>query len=182
VHFGCDTAFIAKPKQSEKREMQRRTFVAAAVATLAVPAIARDQQSKELTMSELEHVNPDGMLKSPVFSQGIVYPAGSRILIIGGQDGVDETGKVVAADLAGQTARAVDNLIKVVETAGGTIENLVRVGLYVKGADTDIQPGFEAWLAKWGERPNPPTVTMVRVAGLVMPDVLIEIEGTAVLP
>ena len=132
-------------------------------------------------MSELEHINPDGMLKSPVFSQGITYPAGSRVLVIGGQDGVDESGKVVATDLAGQTERAVDNLIKVVETAGGTIENLVRVGLYIKGADTDIGPGFEVWIRKWGNRPNPPTVTGVRVAGLTAPDVLIEIEGTAVL-
>jgi enamine deaminase RidA (YjgF/YER057c/UK114 family) len=162
--------------------MQRRSFVAAAAASLAVPALARAQQSKESTMSDLEHVNPDGMLKSPAFSQGIAYPAGSRVLVIGGQDGVDETGKVVADDLAGQTTRAVENLIKIVETAGGSIENLVRVGLYVKGADTDIQPGFEAWMAKWGKRANPPTVTMVRVAGLVNPDVLIEIEGTAVLP
>jgi enamine deaminase RidA (YjgF/YER057c/UK114 family) len=161
--------------------MQRRTFVAAAAAaSLAAPALAQAQQ--ETPMADLEHINPDGMLKSPVFSQGILYPAGSRVLVIGGQDGVDESGKVVSDTLAGQTERAVDNLIKVVETAGGSIENLVRVGLYVKGADTDIQPGFEAWMAKWGERPSPPTVTMVRVAGLVMPDVLIEIEGTAVLP
>jgi len=133
-------------------------------------------------MADLEHINPDGMLKSPVFSQGILIPAGARILIVGGQDGVDETGKVVSNDLAGQTARAVANLIKVVETAGGSIENLVRVGLYVKGEDTDIGPGFAEWMKAWNNRPNPPTVTGVRVAGLTAPDVLIEIEATAVLP
>ena len=133
-------------------------------------------------MTNLEHINPDGMLKSPVFSQGIIMPAGARVLIIGGQDGVDETGRVVSTDLAGQTERAVDNLLKVLETAGGTIENLVRVGLYIKGEDTDIKPGFEVWMQRWGNRPNPPTVTGLRVAGLTAPDVLIEIEATAVLP
>ena len=122
------------------------------------------------------------MLKSPVFSQGIIIPAAARVLIIGGQDGVDEKGKVVADDLAGQTAKAVDNLIKVIEAAGGSIENLVRVGLYIKGADTDIRPGFEEWMKRWGDRPNPPTVTGVLVAGLTRPEVLVEIEGTAVLP
>ncbi len=135
-----------------------------------------------MSAASLEHLNPDGMLKSPVFSQGIIIPAGARVLIIGGQDGVDETGKVVSNDLAGQTAKAVDNLIRVIEAAGGTIENLVRVGLYIKGADTDIRPGFEEWMKRWGNRPNPPTVTGLRVAGLAVPDVLIEIEGTAVLP
>lgn len=132
-------------------------------------------------MADIEHINPDGMLKSPVFTQGIVYPAGSRVLVIGGQDGVDESGKVVASDLAGQTAKAVDNLIKIVETAGGSIENLVRIGLYIKGADTDLRPGLEEWMKRWGDRPNPPTVTGIRVLGLTGPDVLIEIEGTAVL-
>jgi enamine deaminase RidA (YjgF/YER057c/UK114 family) len=121
------------------------------------------------------------MLKSPVFSQGIVIPAGARTLIIGGQNGVDDKGQLVSKDLAGQTTKAVDNLIKVLETAGGTIENLVRVGIYLKG-DIDIQPGFEAWMQRWGQRPNPPTVVAMRVAGLATPDVLVEIEATAVLP
>jgi len=129
----------------------------------------------------VKHINPEGMLKSPVFSQGILYPASARVLVVGGQDGVDDSGKVVSTDLAGQTAKAVDNLIRVVEAAGGDIEDLVRVGLYIKGADTDIRPGLEEWMKRWGKRSNPPTVTGVRVLGLTNPDVLIEIEGTAVL-
>ena len=129
----------------------------------------------------IQHVNPDGMLKSPVFSQGIIVPAGARTLIIGGQDGVDEKGRVVSKDFGEQTAKAVDNLIKVLETAGGTLESLVRVAIYVKG-DVDIRPGFEAWMQRWGRRPNPPTIVVLRVAGLGMsPDVLVEIEATAVL-
>lgn len=166
--------------------MHRRAFVTAAAATLAAPAaVAQTDQPTESPMpaspTTVEHINPDGMLKSPVFSQGIVIPAGARTLIIGGQDGVDETGKVVSNDLGGQTAKAVDNLIRVVEAAGGTIESLVRVAIYIKG-DADIRPGFEAWMQRWGQRPNPPTVVGLRVAGLAVPDALVEIEATAVLP
>jgi enamine deaminase RidA (YjgF/YER057c/UK114 family) len=167
--------------------MRRRTFVTAAAAAVAVPAVAAAQtnQPTERQMpaasTTVEHVNPDGMLKSPAFSQGIVLPAGARTLIIGGQNGVDDKGQLVSKDLAGQTAKAVDNLIKVLETAGGTLEGLVRVGIYLKG-DIDIQPGFEAWMQRWGQRPNPPTVVAMRVAGLATPDVLVEIEATAVLP
>ncbi len=129
----------------------------------------------------LQHINPDGMLKSPAFSQGIIVPAGARTLIIGGQNGVDENGRVVSGGLGEQTARAADNLIKVLEAAGGTLESLVRLGIYVKG-DVDIRPGFEAWMQRWGRRPNPPTIVVLRVAGLGMsPDVLVEIEATAVL-
>ena len=130
----------------------------------------------------IEYVNPEGMLKSPAFSQGIIVPAGARTLIIGGQNGVDDKGQLVSKDLGEQTAKAIDNLIKVLETAGGTLESLVRLGIYVKG-DADILPGFEAWMQRWGQRPNPPTIVVLRVAGLgVVPDVLVEIEATAVLP
>jgi enamine deaminase RidA (YjgF/YER057c/UK114 family) len=129
----------------------------------------------------IQHINPDGMLKSPAFSQGIIIPAGARTLLIGGQNGVDEKGQLVSKNLGEQTAKAVDNLIKVLEAAGGTLENLVRVGIYVKG-DADIRPGFEAWMQRWGRRPNPPTILVLRVAGLGMsPDVLVEIEATAML-
>jgi enamine deaminase RidA (YjgF/YER057c/UK114 family) len=129
----------------------------------------------------IQHINPDGMLKSPAFSQGIIVPAGARTLIIGGQNGVDENGRIVGKGLGEQTAKALDNLIKVLEAAGGTLERLVRLGIYVKG-DADIRPGFEAWMQRWGRRPNPPTLVVLRVAGMGMsPDVLVEIEATAVL-
>ncbi len=129
----------------------------------------------------IQNINPDGMLKSPAFSQGIIVPAGARTLLIGGQNGVDEKGRVVGKGLGEQTAKAVDNLVKVLETAGGKLEDLVRLGIYVKG-DVDIRPGFEAWMQRWGRRPNPPTIVVLRVAGLGMsPEVLVEIEATAVL-
>jgi enamine deaminase RidA (YjgF/YER057c/UK114 family) len=56
----------------------------------------------------------------------------------------------------------------------------VQVKLYLKG-DVDLRPGFGAWMAVWGNRPNPPTVTGIRVHGLAHPDYLIEIEALAVL-
>jgi enamine deaminase RidA (YjgF/YER057c/UK114 family) len=130
--------------------------------------------------TSVEHINPEGMHRSPVFSQGIIIPAAARTLIIGGQNGVDETGNVVASDLGGQTAQAVDNLIKVLEAAGGTLDDLVRVGLFIKGEE-DITPGFNEWMKRAGGIRNPPTVTAVRVLGLANPDFLIEIEATAVL-
>lgn len=128
----------------------------------------------------IDHLNPDGMHKSPAFSQGIIVPANARILIIGGQNGVDETGQLVSDDLARQTAKAVDNLIKVLEAAGGTLEDLVRVGIYIK-VDVDIRPGFEAWMERWGQRPNPLTVVGLRVADLAVPGALVEIEATAAI-
>lgn len=130
---------------------------------------------------EIKHINPNGLLKSPAFTQGIVVPANTKTLVIGGQNGVDESGQLVSNDLGQQTEKAINNILKILADAGGEIENLVRLGIYVKG-DIDIRPGFQAWMKIWGQRPNPPTIVVLRVLGLGMsPEVLVEIEATAVV-
>ena len=130
---------------------------------------------------EVEHLNPEGMYKSPVFSQGIVIPANARILLIGGQNGVNEKGEVVdKADMGKQTAQALVNLQKVLAAAGATVEDLVKVTIVMR-SDADLRAGFNEWMKVWGNRKNPPVVTSLRVPELANPDFLIEIEAQAVL-
>lgn len=130
----------------------------------------------------IEHLNPDGMYKSPVFSQGIILPAGARILVIGGQNGVDASGQIVGrGDVAKQTTQALANLQKVLDAAGAGVEDLVKVTIIMQ-QDIDLNAAFGAWMAVWGNRTNPPTVTGFRVAGLANPDFLIEIGAEAVMP
>lgn len=129
----------------------------------------------------IQHLKPEGMHHNPVFSQAILVPAGARTLIIGGQNAVDVNGQIVGkGDLGAQTTRALDNLQLCLKAAGATLEQLVQVKLYLKG-DVDLGPGFAVWMALWANRPNPPTVTGLRVHGLAHPDYLIEIEALAVL-
>ena len=130
----------------------------------------------------VEYLNPEGMHHNPAFSQGIVLPAGARTLLIGGQNAVDVNGQIVGkGDIGAQTEKALANLQLVLKEAGGSLEHLVQVKLYLAG-DVDLRPGFGAWMAVWGNRPNPPVVTGLRVHGLANPDYLIEIEALAVLP
>lgn len=161
----------------------RRTFVTAAAAMVTAPAIAQSSIMEKTEMpSELVYLNPETMHANPAFSQGIIIPAGMRTLIIGGQNAVDEKGEVVGkGDIAAQTTQALDNMIKVLNAAGGTLDNLVRVGLLLRD-DADLRAGFSAWMAKAGQLKNPPTVTAAFVSRLATPDYLIEIEATAVLP
>ena len=130
----------------------------------------------------IQHINPTGMYVSPVFSQGIILPANARILLIGGQNAVDANGQIVGkGDVALQSEKAIDNMLKVLEAAGGNLENLVKTTIMLR-ADADLAAAFPAWAKVWGNRPNPPTVTGMKVAGLANPDFLIEIEAMAVLP
>lgn len=130
----------------------------------------------------IKHLNPEGMHHSPVFSQGIILPGNARILLIGGQNGVNAQGEVVAkGDVAKQTEQALANLQTVLAAAGGRLEDLVKVTIIMQ-QDIDLNAAFGAWMAVWGKRTNPPTVTALRVAGLANPDFLIEIEAQAALP
>jgi enamine deaminase RidA (YjgF/YER057c/UK114 family) len=175
------------PQATQKHgagRIPRRAFVAAAAAAaLTAPALAQSSTTEKSTMSpELVHLNPDGMHKNPAFSQGIIIPANSRILIIGGQNAVNAKGEVVGkGDVAAQTRQALDNLETVLKAAGGTLDGLVRVGLALR-EDADLQAGFAAWMERAGKLKKPPTVTASFVSKLATPDYLVEIEATAVLP
>lgn len=130
----------------------------------------------------IEYVNPAGLHRSLVFSQGIILPANARILLIGGQNSVNENGEVVfKGDVAKQTGQALANMQKVLTAAGATVKNLVKTTIIMQH-DIDLQAAFGAWMAVWGNRPNPPTVTALRVQGLANPEFLIEVEAQAVLP
>jgi len=70
---------------------------------------------------------------------------------------------------------------RVLEAAGAGLEDLVKITIILQ-QDADLQTAFDAWMEVWGQRTNPPTVTVLRVPGLANPNYLIEIEAQAVLP
>jgi enamine deaminase RidA (YjgF/YER057c/UK114 family) len=129
----------------------------------------------------VEYLKPKGMHQNPAFTQALVVPAGSRLVLVGGQNSVDEKGEVVPGDLGAQTTRALHNLKLCLEAAGAGIEDLVKVSIYIAG-DIDIMPGFQAWQKFAGQPTNPPLVTAIKVLALNRPGLLVEIEATAVLP
>lgn len=129
----------------------------------------------------IERLNPKGMHSNPAYSQGVALPASARIVLVGGQNGVDASGRIVGkGDIAAQTVQALANLARVLEAGGAKPEDLVRLSIYIVG-DADIMPAFGAWMAFWRDRGPPPIVTGVRVLGLANPDFLIEIEGQAAI-
>lgn len=45
-----------------------------------------------------------------------------------------------------------------------------------------LQPAFEVFQRIWGDRPNPPLITLAIVAGLAVPGALVELEAVAAVP
>ena len=130
----------------------------------------------------VEHLNPDNMSKNPAFTQAIVVTGAAKTIYIGGQDAVDKSGKIVGkGDLKTQTEQVFENLQTALAAAGAGLEHVVKWNIYILQGQP-LQVGFEVFQRVWGQRPNPPTISGLYVAGLANPDFLVEIDAVAVVP
>ena len=127
----------------------------------------------------IKHLNPASLHRNPAFSQGTVIPAGSTLVVVGGQNGVDADGRLAGDSIGPQTEQAMRNLIAVLEEAGATPEDVAKLTLYlVEGVD--LQEGFAASRASWGDHAT--AISAVFVRGLAVPGALVEIEALAAIP
>jgi len=99
------------------------------------------------------------------------------MLLVAGTTAIDEDGVVRGADDAGaQTAFALDRIAAALADAGGRLDQVVLTRMYV----TDISRAGEIGRVH-GERfaTHPPVASMVQVAALIDPRMLVEIEAMA---
>ncbi|MGV8931483.1 MAG: RidA family protein [Luteimonas sp.] len=91
--------------------------------------------------------------------------AGNTVYL-SGQTPIDPaTGKLVPGDIQAQARRAFDNLKAVCEAAGGSFDDIVRVGLYLTNLGQFAQ--VNAVMAEYFETPYPARST-IEVSGLPM--------------
>jgi enamine deaminase RidA (YjgF/YER057c/UK114 family) len=128
-------------------------------------------------MSKITHINPEELHSSPVFSQATLVESG-RTLYIGGQNGTDASGAIVAGGIAEQTSQALRNVLSVLEAAKVGRENVAKLNIYL-AADADLNAGYGAAAEVWGDHPT--AITVLRVAGIARPDALVEIDGIAIV-
>ena len=127
----------------------------------------------------LTHINPATLHRNPAFSQGVVIEPGSRLLIVGGQNGVDATGAVVGPGLGEQIVQALRNVLTVLQEVGATQEDVARLTIHL-AAGSDVRAAFEASREVWG--PHATAVTVLMVASLGRPECLVEIDALAAVP
>ncbi|MEY9951765.1 RidA family protein [Leifsonia sp. EB34] len=126
-------------------------------------------------------LQPDGLVRSPAFSHVAVVPSGSATVYLGGQNGVDEAGALVSADVGPQAARALDNAETALAAAGATLDDVVQWFVLID-VSADLGAAYGAIAPRLARDGAPPLVTASRVAGLGVPGALIEISAIAALP
>jgi enamine deaminase RidA (YjgF/YER057c/UK114 family) len=132
---------------------------------------------------EREIINPAQLPAPRGYNHGIAV-RGGRLLFLAGQDASDAEGRIVApGDLVRQADQVLRNLGAVVEAAGGTPQDIVKLNVFVHDRDA-----YKANLKSLGEVFRQhfgryyPTMALFEITGLFQDDALIEMEGMAVLP
>lgn len=132
----------------------------------------------------VEVSNPEGLPKPDMYRQ-VAVATGSRFVFIAGQVARDADGQPVGSgDLAAQTEQAFRNVARAIASVGGSFADIAKLNVYV----VDWSPEKMASLGEGAMRaaaggdvdPLKP-ITLIGVQSLGEPDLLIEIEATAVL-
>ncbi len=125
-------------------------------------------------------VNPWEWSKSMGYDQGEVVSGHTRTLYCAGQTAVDADGAPQhAGDMAAQVSLALDNLERVLEHAGMGLGNLVRLNIYTTDVDSLFQH-YGLLAARTAAAQVSPPGTLLGVARLAYPELMVELEGTAV--
>lgn len=130
---------------------------------------------------KIEAINPWSWQDDYGFSQANLVSETSKTLFCAGQTSVDAQGNpVCVGDMGGQVEQAMNNLEQVLRQAGATLANVVRLHYYT----TDVPALVNALgplVGRLQQAGCKPAAVLHGVTALFHPDIMFEIEATAVL-
>jgi enamine deaminase RidA (YjgF/YER057c/UK114 family) len=118
------------------------------------------------------------------FSRSVVV--GNYVFVSGCSGQTLETFHADSDDVEAQTEVALDKVRAAIEEAGSSMENLVKVIVYLTSAEDRrrVESRIDDYYYKYAPRliKEPPAETVVCVAGLHEADLLVEIDSIALIP
>ena len=154
--------------------MMKKTLVPLQIVLLALVS-APLVHAQELKST----VNPDHLANTTQYgySQAVVVSPTTAVIYVSGQIGISDNER---NDFESQVDRSFDNLIAVIEAAGGDVANVVKITLLVKNMDPQK---LQYLVAKrrdvFGE--HPPASTLIPVPELALPSLDFEIDAIALV-
>lgn len=127
-------------------------------------------------------ITPASLPRPSGFSHGILT-TGGRMLFLAGQTAINADGQLVAAgDLVGQYEEVLRHLKAVVEEAGGTMQDIVKINIFVQDRDDylkHLKPLSVVHQSFFGK--YYPATALLEVSRFYQDGILVEIEGVAML-
>lgn len=128
------------------------------------------------------HFNPPGIWapNGRAFNQGVVQPEG-KVVHVTGQVAWDENSNVIGAGDAGvQLEKSLDNVRIILGEVGGTLADIVSMTIYF--VNRDDLPAIQQARSNAFPAATAPTSILIQAAGLVVPELLVEVVPIAVIP
>lgn len=131
-------------------------------------------------MPKKRSFNPEGVSKPiSIFSRVVTVESPARLIFLSGSLARDAAGNLVGVnDIKAQTRQVLTNLRTCVEAAGGRMEDILCVTVFVTNIK-HFQEIHQVRAEFWKNPEDYPTSTMVEVKALAHPDALIEINAIA---
>ncbi len=130
-------------------------------------------------MMERRIINPWSWQDKYGFVQGNEISGAARTLVCSGQTAIDADGNAIhSGDIAAQLKVALDNLEEVLHKADFSLSDVVRMIIYTTDVDKLISV-YESMAARLAKAKCQTTQTLVGVTRLAFPDLMVEIEATA---
>lgn len=134
---------------------------------------------KEKMTMQRTAVNPWNWSLNLGYNQAEIIEGASKQLICAGQTAVDGNGAPQhPGDMRAQIALALDNLEAVLESAGMSLANVTRLGVYATDVDEALK-NFDLMGMRFGPIQCAPPMTLLGVTRLALPGLMFEIEATA---
>jgi enamine deaminase RidA (YjgF/YER057c/UK114 family) len=135
-------------------------------------------------MGPITLINPEGLPKVD-FHRQVSIATGSKLVFMAGQVAWDADGALTGeGDLAAQVEQCFLNVGAAVAEAGGSFDNVAKLTIYIVDWTADkmslVNEGRARAFAKLGVNSLAPG-TLIGVAELFTPDLLVEIEAIAVI-
>ena len=128
-----------------------------------------------------EILNPDELAPARGFNHGIAVEGG-KTLYLAGQDGANADEEIVDPDdLVAQFEQVLSNLEAVVTEAGGEMDDIVKLNIFVADRDDYIDkldPLGDVFASYFDEYP---ALALFEVTAFFKEDALVELEGFAVI-
>jgi len=130
----------------------------------------------------VESIVVEGWKAPRGYANGVLAPAGSRLLAVAGQIAWDAEQRLVSADFAPQFRQALANVVAVVRAAGGEPSDLMSLTIYVVDKQAYMARVKELG-AIWKELigRHYPAMALVEVADLLEEGAQVEIQALAAI-
>ena len=129
----------------------------------------------------VDRMDPPGLLRIPEIVN-VSVATGTRIIHVSGQTAVDVDGKVVGATHLEQSRLAFRNVRTALEAAGATLDDVAKFNIYMVDYSWDaLEALMTAAKEVFGEEYPLTANTLVGVASLWLPELLVEVDVIAVV-